>query len=174
MNPHQKRASTFDNKETYKGLDIAFDSKTNILPNLGNNQDFKFIMLGTKWCGAGDMAKDKNDIGYFYITDNCCREHDLCPMTLGAQEEKFGLKNSGKFTRSHCDCDQKFYQCLKNAKTLVSTQVGKFYFNVLGHQCFKEDFPMKRCKSSVRSRCVNYEVNSSESKIFQWFDNPWF
>lgn len=131
-------------------------------------------MVGTKWCGAGDIARDKNDIGYFYLTDSCCRAHDLCPATLAAQETKFGLKNSGKFTRSHCDCDMKFYQCLKNVNTLLSNQAGNLYFNVLGHQCFSEDHPVTNCKSSIKSRCVNYEKDLSKPKTYQWFDNPWF
>jgi secretory phospholipase A2 len=95
-------------------------------------------------------------------------------MSLAAQETKYGLKNSGKFTRSHCDCDEKFYQCLKNVNSMLSTQVGKVYFNVLGHQCFKEDHPATRCKSSIKSRCVHYDTDTSQSKTFQWFDNPWF
>lgn len=35
-----------DNKETNKGLDIKLDANTNLLPNLGNNQDIKFTVLG--------------------------------------------------------------------------------------------------------------------------------
>ena len=108
------------------------------------------------------------------MTDNCCRDHDQCPMTLAAQETKYGLKNSGKFTRSHCDCDQKFFQCLRQVNTMLSNQVGKFYFNVLGHQCFKEDYPLKSCKVSMKSRCLNYETDTSKAKTYQWLDNPWY
>lgn len=95
-------------------------------------------------------------------------------MVLAAQESKYGLKNSGKFTRSHCDCDQKFYKCLKQVNTMLSNQIGNFYFNVLGHQCFKEDFPFVTCKSFTKSRCITYNTDSTQQKSFQWFDNPWF
>lgn len=134
----------------------------------------QFIFVGTKWCGSGDVARDENDIGYFYLTDNCCRVHDQCPEIIEAQESKFGLKNSGKFTRLHCDCDEKFYKCLKRVNTLVSKQVGIFYFNVLGHQCFKEDHPIVGCKVAVKGRCVNWINDNSKSKEYQWIDNKWF
>ena len=65
-------------------------------------------------------------------------------MSIGAGDTKYGLKNTGKFTRSYCDCDIKFHRCLKNANTMISNQVGNFYFNVVGHECFTEgDFTIK-------------------------------
>lgn len=178
--------------ETSKGIDIRFDKSIHSLPKFGNHQDMKFIFLGkktvlnedervfkklflgTKWCGSGDVAKDKNDIGYFYLTDNCCREHDLCDHVLEPGDEKFGLKNSGKFTRLHCDCDDKFYKCLKGVNTLISKQIGIFYFNVLSHQCFKEEFPVVSCDSKVKGRCVKYAKSKEGEKVYQWFDNKWF
>lgn len=131
-------------------------------------------LLGTKWCGAGDSSNDKNDVGYFYLTDNCCRLHDLCPLSLAAQESNYGLKNNGKFTRSSCDCDTKFYQCLKNVNSMLSNQIGMFYFNVLGIQCFSYDHPITSCKLSMKSRCLSYEKDKTKSKTYQWFDNKWF
>lgn len=52
--------------ETDKGLDVQFQAVNS--PSLGKNQDFQLIYFGTKWCGAGDIAKNKRDIGYFYLT----------------------------------------------------------------------------------------------------------
>jgi secretory phospholipase A2 len=94
-------------------------------------------------------------------------------MALEAQQSNFGLKNAGKFTRSHCDCDQEFYQCLKKVNTLVSNQIGLIYFNILGGQCFREEHPVK-CKKHFRGRCVSYDKDESQSKKFQWFDNKWY
>ncbi|KAG5683203.1 hypothetical protein PVAND_012499 [Polypedilum vanderplanki] len=159
--------------ETSKGIDIKFDNNIHSLPKFGNHQDMKFILLGTKWCGSGSIAKDKNDIGYFYLTDNCCREHDLCEQVLEPGDEKFGLKNSGKFSRLHCDCDDTFYKCLKGVNTLISKQIGIFYFNILSHQCFKEEFPIS-CDTKVKGRCVKYTKNREGMKSYQWFDNKWF
>jgi secretory phospholipase A2 len=132
------------------------------------------ISPGTKWCGSGDVAKNNQDIGYFYMTDNCCREHDLCEHIIEPASESFGLRNSGKFTRLHCDCDEKFFKCLKYVNTLVSKQIGILYFNVLGHQCFKEDFPVIACAASLKGRCVKWKKNVNATKSFQWFDNKWF
>lgn len=58
--------------ETDKGLDVQFESSIPFLqPNFGNNQEMQLILIGTKWCGAGDVAKNKRDIGYFYMTGEC-------------------------------------------------------------------------------------------------------
>ncbi|KAL7031229.1 hypothetical protein ACKWTF_006938 [Chironomus riparius] len=172
---HDRNAQHRHNKnETNKGIDIILDSNTHMIPAVGNKQDLKLIFLGTKWCGSGDNAKDINDIGYFYLTDSCCRQHDSCEDTIEPNSERFGLKNPGKFTRLHCDCDEKFYKCLKKVNTLVSTQIGIFYFNILGHQCFKEEYPVMSCTSKVKGRCVDFKMNLSDKKIYQWFDNKWF
>lgn len=160
--------------ETNKGLDIKLESSNpNLQPTFGNKQDFQFIYLGTKWCGAGDIAQNKRDIGYFYLTDSCCRAHDLCPHAIEPQSSKFGLKNTGKFTLSHCDCDNEFHRCLKSVNTLVSKQIGLVYFNVLGPQCFKEDHPLK-CTKQIRNRCVVYKKDKTQLKLYQWVDNKWF
>lgn len=108
------------------------------------------------------------------LSDSCCRAHDLCPKIIDAQQSEYGLKNNGKFTRLHCECDNEFYKCLKSVNTLVSKQIGILYFNVLGAQCFSEDFPKKICKKHSHSRCVRYEVDKSKPKIYQWFDNKWY
>uniref|UniRef100_A0A182T6R4 phospholipase A2 n=1 Tax=Anopheles maculatus TaxID=74869 RepID=A0A182T6R4_9DIPT len=59
----------------------------------------KAIYPGTVWCGDGNQAKSENDIGFFYLTDSCCRAHDLCPITIAAGEQFNRLKNNGYFTR---------------------------------------------------------------------------
>ncbi|XP_049298637.1 uncharacterized protein LOC125771727 isoform X2 [Anopheles funestus] len=105
----------------------------------------KAIYPGTVWCGDGNQAKSENDIGFFYLTDTCCRAHDLCPITIAAGEQFNRLKNNGYFTRSHCDCDKQFFNCLKNANTLVSRQIGYTYFNLLKPQCFRYEHPKLNC-----------------------------
>lgn len=124
--------------------------------------------------GDGDVAKNKRDIGYFYLTDSCCRSHDLCPVAIDAQDTKYGLKNTGKFTRSHCDCDAEFFKCLKRANTLVSKQIGMMYFNLLGPQCFRDEYPVVKCNLKIRKRCLSYAIDESKEKHPQWFDNRWF
>lgn len=59
--------------ETTKGLDMKFSPGIASFPTtFGNSEDFKLIYLGTKWCGAGDVAKSEIDVGYFYLTGMKC------------------------------------------------------------------------------------------------------
>uniref|UniRef100_A0A182QXM2 Phospholipase A2 n=1 Tax=Anopheles farauti TaxID=69004 RepID=A0A182QXM2_9DIPT len=131
----------------------------------------KAIYPGTVWCGDGNQAKSENDIGFFYLTDSCCRAHDLCPITIAAGEQFNRLKNNGYFTRSHCDCDKQFFNCLKNANTLVSRQIGYTYFNLLKPQCFRYEHPKLNCTKRSKGKCLSYVVDEKQSKRWQWFDN---
>ncbi|XP_049540313.1 uncharacterized protein LOC125954227 isoform X2 [Anopheles darlingi] len=131
----------------------------------------KAIYPGTVWCGDGNQAKSEDDIGFFYLTDSCCRAHDLCPITIAAGEQFNRLRNNGHFTRSHCDCDKQFYNCLKNADTLVSRQIGYTYFNLLKPQCFRYEHPKVSCTKRKKGKCLTYVVNEQQSKQWQWFDN---
>ncbi|XP_055616192.1 uncharacterized protein LOC129762192 isoform X2 [Toxorhynchites rutilus septentrionalis] len=133
-------------------------------------QRIKAIYPGTVWCGDGNQAKSESDIGFFYMTDSCCRAHDLCPIAIAAGEQFNRLKNNGYFTRSHCDCDKQFYNCLKNANTLVSNQIGYTYFNLLKPQCFRHEHPKVAC-SKNKGKCLSYVVDETQDKLWQWFDN---
>ncbi|XP_044739771.1 phospholipase A2-like [Chrysoperla carnea] len=139
------------------------------------------IYPGTKWCGDGNISDFDNDLGLFADADVCCREHDKCPTFIVRGGSKFGLYNNGLFTRSHCDCDTAFYECLlKNSKlSLPSLQLGVTYFNILGPQCFKEDYPIKNCLKSVLTvsnltKCTEYELDATANPVYQWFDNKLF
>ncbi|XP_035783098.1 uncharacterized protein LOC118461635 [Anopheles albimanus] len=143
------------------------------IKNLFNSfkRKIKAIYPGTVWCGDGNQAKSEDDIGFFYLTDSCCRAHDLCPITIAAGEQFNRLRNNGHFTRSHCDCDKQFYNCLKNADTLVSRQIGYTYFNLLKPQCFRYEHPKVSCTKRKKGKCLTYVVNEQQSKEWQWFDN---
>ncbi|XP_076639691.1 phospholipase A2-like [Colletes latitarsis] len=139
----------------------------------------KAIFPGTYWCGDGNISPNKGALGLFKKTDACCKAHDSCPKTIPSNGEKDGLKNNGIFTRSHCDCDKEFYQCLKEANTIIATDIGTTYFNILRPQCFKSDYPVENCKRYARRRviddkCVEYNYDRDKSEKMQWFDNPDF
>ncbi|XP_055526022.1 uncharacterized protein LOC129718867 isoform X2 [Wyeomyia smithii] len=134
-------------------------------------QRIKAIYPGTVWCGDGNQAKSENDIGFFYQTDVCCRAHDLCPMSIAAGEQFNRLRNNGYFTRSHCDCDKQFYNCLKNANSLVANQIGYTYFNLLKPQCFRHEHPKVVCSKKSKGKCLTYVVDETKDKLWQWFDN---
>lgn len=36
----------------------------------------------------------------------------------------------------HCDCDNRFHECLMNANTWLSNKIGDFYFNILEKKCY--------------------------------------
>ncbi|XP_077283326.1 uncharacterized protein LOC143909285 [Arctopsyche grandis] len=136
----------------------------------------KAIFPGTLWCGDGDMARSA-EVGLFFMTDSCCRRHDACKLYILSGETKYGLTNTGLFTRSHCDCDKAFYRCLKRTNSVVSSQIGLTYFSILGPQCFKREHPIMRCKRRTRitsQKCEEYQMDYNQSKMWQWFDNETF
>ncbi|XP_042250720.1 group 3 secretory phospholipase A2 [Thunnus maccoyii] len=96
-----------------------------------------FIVPGTLWCGSGNKAPSYADLGVFSDTDSCCREHDQCKDTILSFDSKFGVFNSNIFTMSHCDCDNKFRNCLKEANDRISDVVGYTFFNLLKMHCFE-------------------------------------
>ncbi|XP_037921350.1 phospholipase A2-like [Hermetia illucens] len=132
------------------------------------------VYPGTIWCGVGNQAQDESSIGYFSSTDRCCRDHDLCRDSIPPKAIKHGLRNPGFFTRSHCDCDRKFYRCLKFDNSFVSRKIGMAYFNILRPQCFRKEFPIMYCWIWFDGRCLNYVVDDTRAKSWQWFDNKPF
>ena len=53
-------------------------------------------------------------------------------------QTRYNLFNFAPYTKSHCDCDEAFYNCLKAANTSKADAVGDVFFNVLGIQCVEE------------------------------------
>uniref|UniRef100_A0A8C6TAX1 phospholipase A2 n=1 Tax=Neogobius melanostomus TaxID=47308 RepID=A0A8C6TAX1_9GOBI len=96
-----------------------------------------FIVPGTLWCGSGNKAPSYSDLGIFSETDKCCREHDQCQDTILSFHSKFGVFNTNIFTMSHCDCDNRFHSCLKDAQDRISDVVGYTFFNLLKMHCFE-------------------------------------
>ncbi|PAA67946.1 hypothetical protein BOX15_Mlig002305g1 [Macrostomum lignano] len=80
-----------------------------------------FIIPGTKWCGKGNVATSYENLGSEYETDKCCRDHDTCPHSITALQTRYGLKNPFLTTLSDCECDVKFYFCLKQAAQMSAT-----------------------------------------------------
>ncbi|XP_073964058.1 uncharacterized protein isoform X3 [Choristoneura fumiferana] len=116
-----------------------------------------FIVPGTKWCGAGQLAEKYNELGQDRKEDRCCRAHDNCRVNIGAFKRRFGYFNFRPFTISHCRCDRRFRACLKLADTSVSNMVGKLFFNVVQTRCFVLK-PVKSCtRRSWWGRCLQRE-----------------
>ncbi|KAK6190840.1 hypothetical protein SNE40_002617 [Patella caerulea] len=96
----------------------------------------QLIYPGTKWCGAGNISSNYSDLGEHAETDSCCREHDYCPDYILPFNTKHGLTNYGLISKSHCDCDNTFYNCLKATTEKAGSEVGYLFFNILEMQCF--------------------------------------
>ncbi|KAJ3656656.1 hypothetical protein Zmor_015713 [Zophobas morio] len=156
-----------------EGLDLDKNLHDGKLESFKSN--VQVIYPGTKWCGDGNISSSYDDLGEFAETDSCCREHDSCPDNIEADSRKHDLINTGLFTRSHCDCDRKFHQCLKDANSIISESIGYTYFTVLGPQCFREDYPIVDCIEERKGRCEKYLTDPElGDKMYQWFDNSVF
>lgn len=70
-----------------------------------------FILPGTKWCGAGQLAEEYNELGVDRKEDKCCRAHDNCRVNIGQFRRRFGYFNFRPYTISHCRCDRRFVFC---------------------------------------------------------------
>ncbi|KAM4856759.1 group 3 secretory phospholipase A2 [Urocitellus parryii] len=95
-----------------------------------------WTMPGTLWCGVGDSAGNSSELGIFQGPDLCCREHDRCPQNISPLQYNYGIRNFRFHTISHCDCDTRFQQCLRNQHDSISDIVGVAFFNVLEIPCF--------------------------------------
>ena len=89
------------------------------------------IFPGTKWCGNGNIAKHENDFGTQREPDKCCRTHDRCPNNIVGYATKYNYKNPSAYTISHCDCDEDFRICLRNANSQTANDVASFFFAAL-------------------------------------------
>ncbi|XP_022608378.1 group 3 secretory phospholipase A2-like [Seriola dumerili] len=96
-----------------------------------------WILPGTLWCGKGNEAVRYEQLGMFEDADRCCREHDHCLHIIPAFTVNYGVFNPNLYTVSHCDCDQRFRQCLQNVNDTVSSMVGYSFFNILRVPCFE-------------------------------------
>ncbi|CAL7950708.1 unnamed protein product [Xylocopa violacea] len=130
----------------------------------------RIIFPGTKWCGNGNVAQGPQDLGSLKETDACCRDHDMCPDIIEAGKSKHNLTNSADYTRLNCDCDERFYHCLKKSKETGSGSVRWTYFSVLNTQCYRNEHPIVRCKKKGWFRCLDYQLDNSQPKRYQWFD----
>ncbi|XP_057333093.1 phospholipase A2-like [Microplitis mediator] len=115
------------------------DLELDDIPRKNGTKTWGTIFPGTKWCGQGNKAMHEDDFGKYRQTDECCRNHDRCPKKLKAGTYKYGLLNSGSTTILSCKCDEIFYDCLKEAKTITSQAVGILYFDILKRKCFTYD-----------------------------------
>jgi len=120
----------------------------------------KGIVPGTKWCGLNDLAENYHDLGtgsYFEV-DKCCRAHDHCPVKVHSFSTSYGVTNYHPYTKSHCSCDDLFYQCLKrishtnqdNGAQDLANNIGRVYFNIFRLECAEAHYP-KVCTQKTQA-----------------------
>uniref|UniRef100_A0A0A9YXK9 Phospholipase A2 n=3 Tax=Lygus hesperus TaxID=30085 RepID=A0A0A9YXK9_LYGHE len=115
------------------------------------------ITPGTNWCGPSNRAMRYTDLGGFWEPDKCCRQHDMCAMSIMPLEHKYSYSNLRPFTLSHCSCDKRFRACLKMVNTMAAEFVGKSFFNVIQRQCFVLR-PEKVCvRRNWAGKCLEFE-----------------
>ncbi|XP_067125180.1 phospholipase A2-like [Centruroides vittatus] len=133
-----------------------------------------FIWPGTRWCGTGNVSSSYDDLGWYREEDKCCREHDLCDDILLAGGRKEDLENDSQYTRLNCDCDDKFWHCLREVNTLTSNAIGDFYFNLLKNKCYKKEHPIVGCitwhSKLLKTRCQEYKLDYTKPEKWQWFE----
>lgn len=105
------------------------------------------VVPGTLWCGWGNNTKDPSELGTFADVDSCCRDHDQCFYNVVALTTRDHYWNYRPMTVSHCDCDDKFFDCLKGVKEnkFVADNVGWTFFNLAEPTCVKKEYG-KYCK----------------------------
>nr|XP_020446196.1 group 3 secretory phospholipase A2-like isoform X2 [Monopterus albus] len=96
-----------------------------------------WTLPGTLWCGKGSKAVGYEQLGMFENADRCCREHDHCPHIIHAFTVNYGVFNPNFYVVSHCDCDQRFRQCLLDMNDTISHMVGYSFFSILRIPCFE-------------------------------------
>ncbi|XP_070393833.1 uncharacterized protein [Dermacentor albipictus] len=128
------------------------------------------IFPGTKWCGAGDVAKNYDDLGSARDTDRCCREHDHSQDNIPAFETKHNVTNYLPYTMTGCVYDRKFFNCLQNVSSLPSVTVGVLFFDVLQTKCFEYGYPTECTKYNywrillLKDPCEVEEPDTSKPK----------
>ncbi|KAK1156622.1 group 3 secretory phospholipase A2-like [Acipenser oxyrinchus oxyrinchus] len=115
------------------------ESSGDVNPRSGDTARRKkraWVVPGTLWCGRGSAAQHFTELGVFHQADLCCREHDHCKETISVFKIKYGIFNHYLYTLSHCECDQRFRQCLIGVNDTVANLVGYGFFNVIKVSCF--------------------------------------
>ncbi|XP_034946608.1 phospholipase A2-like [Chelonus insularis] len=144
------------------------------------------VFPGTLWCGIQNVAVYDEDLGFFSLTDACCREHQRCsfeddrssgngptprnsvPSVLAGERYK---------GEAICRCEKRFYRCLRRTNTIISRNLGRLYFNIIQRTCFTYDHPSLYCvkyQGFFRLRCLEYVVNTSAPMVIEERDNPFF
>nr|ARK19916.1 phospholipase A2 -like protein 3 [Ampulex compressa] len=99
----------------------------------------KSLRLATKWCDSEHVPSDYHELGIAQELDKCCRDLYNCPDYIPPKSWQYGIYNRDKYRRLDCNCEDKFYACLKNlsgADSIPGRIVGIVYFVFMSSWCF--------------------------------------
>lgn len=153
---------------------------TSLLDTLGTAINSLVIFPGTKWCGAGNVAKDDNDLGKARGTDLCCREHDLSDEGIPPFGSEHGITNTMIYTMKNCADDRNLFNCLLNDSSSTSEAVGTIFFDVLRTKCFEYGYPTICTDFNIllllelQAPCENREEDTSKPKEWHTVSPPSF
>ncbi|XP_050037143.2 phospholipase A2-like isoform X1 [Dermacentor andersoni] len=135
---------------------------------------------GTKWCGAGNVARNYTDLGEAPDADVCCRDHDFATESIPPHMSSHGLQNQYLYTMTSCTADKLFFNCLAKATSVTALSVGVTYFDILRTKCYKFGHPTK-CVDKERLRgpklrgpCKQFKIDIMKLKKWRIYDPPNF
>lgn len=181
-------ASVVDQVDEYQMTNVVLqctqrsqNAKDSYFPRLRDKGLQGALMFpGTKWCGAGNIATDYNDLGVSWEADMCCREHDSARESIPAFGAKRGIRNKLFYTMTNCEADKKFFNCLLNAQTFTAFSLGIGYFDILRTKCYKYDNPTKCAdkhrwfKPHKKGPCRKFVVDKWRAKQWRVYNPPNF
>lgn len=113
---------------------VLAEQQNATIANMGSMM-ISAIVPNTLWCGLGDRATSYAELGVEWLVDSCCRAHDHCPVRIKPLASDYGLVNWSVTTRSHCDCDLDFNDCLVRVNSTLARVIRTIYFRVIAIQC---------------------------------------
>ncbi|XP_050037151.1 phospholipase A2 hemilipin-like isoform X1 [Dermacentor andersoni] len=157
------------------------NAKNSYFPKLQEERHQGAVMFpGTKWCGAGNVASNYDDLGKAWEADMCCREHDLAKESIPAFGAKRGVKNMLFYTMTSCDADKKFFKCLLKAQSFTSFSLGVGYFDILRTKCYQYGHPTKcvdkQTTDNPKSKllCKKFKTDTWKARKWRVYDPPNF
>ena len=85
---------------------------------------------------------------------------------------RYKVLNFAPYTKSHCDCDEFFSNCLKRVNSSKADAVGDVFFNVLGIKCIEERLGKSCYKNTdVKTRVENVSSQSPGPGLDVRIDN---
>ncbi|KAG7210158.1 hypothetical protein KM043_011719 [Ampulex compressa] len=131
----------------------------------------------TNWCSGRNALKNFNGLDAFSKTKRCCKLLKTCEDFISPGEWKYGLYNSSPYKRFSCDCEGRFYGCLKlvarsnvSLENEVAENIGGEYFNTPNAPCFLMCYDIL-CENGY------YDIDNSfhpENKDNEYFCGVWY